>query len=57
MNYEFIALSQKTGDGSVYPAGHAMRWQPGEKLKLQLLVSQAAIERDFYWRFNRFLIR
>jgi len=47
MKYEFKTLSKVTQDGSVYPLGHAMIWQPGCNLKLKLIVSEAALKRDF----------
>lgn len=47
MDYEFIPLTKAATDGLTYTIGHAMRWRPSHKLCLQLLVSQAAIARDF----------
>lgn len=47
MDYEFVPLEKISSDSSSFTIGHAMIWQPGKKLKLKLLVSDAAIERDF----------
>jgi hypothetical protein len=47
MNYEFKTLQKTLTDGSTYPIGHAMIWQPGCDLKLKLIVSEAALKRDF----------
>jgi hypothetical protein len=47
MKYELKTLSKVTANGSTYPIGHAMIWQPDCNLKLKLIVSEAALERDF----------
>lgn len=47
MDYKFIPLLKTTPAGSAYTIGHAMIWHPGEQLRIKLIVSEAAIERDF----------
>jgi hypothetical protein len=47
MDYEFIALKKSLPTGADYINGHAMRWPPCDTLNLELIVSSAAIARDF----------
>jgi hypothetical protein len=42
--YQFISLKS---DGAIYTVGHAMLWRPCGDLRMQLLISNAAVERDF----------
>lgn len=45
--YYFVVLHKESSESSRYPLGHAMIWQPNASLRLQFIVSFAAIERDF----------
>ena len=47
MDYQFTPLQKVSSNGSSATIGHAMIWRPSKKLMVTLLVSQAAIERDF----------
>ncbi|MBN1221373.1 MAG: hypothetical protein JXM69_20790 [Anaerolineae bacterium] len=46
MDYEFLPLQKDTARGT-FTCGHAMRWRPSDTLKLTLIVSEAALQRDF----------
>jgi hypothetical protein len=47
MDYEFVSLPKVSSNGLSFILGHAMIWCPDKDIKLKLIVSNAAIERDF----------
>jgi len=47
VDYRFVRLYSESRQGPRYPIGHAMIWQPNADLRLHLIVSSEAIERDF----------